>query len=124
VDKKQAPTIRHAFELYAQNDSRLEDISDFLAQNGIYSSGGKRIKRDRISFILSNPFYIGLFRYAGEIHEGKHQPVVAKKIFDKVQEILRQRGRPHHKTKNEPQAFCGLLHCATCWHGHYRRTQG
>jgi site-specific DNA recombinase len=114
VDKKKALIIRRAFELYAQGDKRLEDIADFLAQSGILSSGGKRIKRDRISFILSNPFYIGLFRYAGEIHEGKHQPVVSKKIFDKAQEVLRERGRPRHKPKNEPKAFCGLLSCAEC----------
>ena len=94
-----------------------EDISNFLAQQGITSRGDKNLKRDRISFILSNPFYVGLFRYAGEIHEGKHQPVISKKIFDKVQEILKQRGRPHHKTKNEPQVFCGLLHCGTCGMG-------
>ena len=113
VDKKRASIIREVFELYTQNGSRLEDISNFLAQHNIFSSGGKRIKRDRISFILSNPFYYGHFRYAGEIHEGKHQPVVSKKIFDKVQEILKQRGKPQ-KTKNEPQPYCGLLSCATC----------
>jgi len=117
VDKKRASLIRKAFELYAQDNSRLEDISNFLAQQGITSRGNKNLKRDRISFILSNPFYYGHFRYAGEIHEGKHQPVVSKKIFDKVQEILKQRGRPHHKTKNEPQAFCGLLKCGTCGMG-------
>ena len=113
VDKKKAPIIRRAFELYAQNGSRLEDISNFLAQHNILSSGGKRIKKDRISFILSNPFYYGHFRYAGEVHEGKHQPVVSKKIFDKVQEVLKLRGKPQ-KSKNEPQPFCGLLSCATC----------
>ncbi len=117
VDKKRASIIRKAFELYEQDNSRLEDISNFLAQQGITSRGNKNLKRDRISFILSNPFYVGLFRYAGEIHEGKHQPVISKKIFDKVQEILKQRGRPHHKTKNEPQAFCGLLKCGTCGMG-------
>ncbi|PIR87816.1 MAG: hypothetical protein COU10_02570 [Candidatus Harrisonbacteria bacterium CG10_big_fil_rev_8_21_14_0_10_45_28] len=113
VDKKKSAIIRRAFELYAQNGSRLDDISTFLAQHNIFSSGGKRIKRDRISFILSNPFYYGHFRYAGEIHEGKHQPVVSKKIFDKVQEILKQRGKPQ-KAKNKPQPFCRLLSCATC----------
>ena len=113
VDKKKAPIIRRAFELYAKNGSRLEDISNFLAQNGILSSGGKRIKKDRISFILSNPFYYGHFRYAGEIHEGKHQPIVSKKIFDRVQEVLKERGKPQ-KSKNEPQPFCGLLRCGSC----------
>ena len=117
VDKRKSVIIRRTFELYAQNNSRLEDISNFLAQNGIFSSGGKRIKRDRISFILSNPFYVGLFRYAGEIHEGKHQPVVSKKIFDRVQEVLKERGKPQKKSNNEPKAFCGLLSCAECGMG-------
>ena len=114
VDKKRAPIIRRAFELYAEGTHRLEDISDFLAQNNIVSKSGKRIHITRTTFILKNPFYTGLFRYAGEIYEGKHEPIIAKKIFDKVQEILEQRGRPRHKTKYEPQVFCGLLHCGTC----------
>jgi predicted transcriptional regulator len=117
VDKKRSVIIRKAFTLYAKNGSRLEDIADFLAQHGITSRNGKRLHRDRISFILSNPFYIGLFRYAGEIHEGTHQPVVSKKIFDKAQEVLKQRGKPRHKQKNEPKAFCGLLSCAECGMG-------
>jgi hypothetical protein len=114
VHKKRSVIIRKAFELYAQNNSRLEDISNFLAQNGILSKGGKRLHKDRISFILSNPFYIGLFRYTGEIYEGKHQPIISKKIFDKVQEILKQRGKIRKSNKNQPQAFCGLLRCGTC----------
>jgi len=61
VDKKKSIIVRKAFELYAENNSRLEDISNFLAQQGITSKNGKKLKRDRISFILSNPFYVGLF---------------------------------------------------------------
>src|SRR3989339_1391692 len=117
VDRKKARIIRQAFELYAKGNSRLEDISNFLAHRGILSRGGKRIHKTRATFILSNPFYTGLFRYSKELHEGKHEPIIAKKIFDKVQEVLKQRGRPHHKTKNEPQAFCGLLHCESCGMG-------
>ncbi len=114
VDKKKAKIIREAFELYATGEARLEDVSDFLAQRGILSRGGKRIHKTRVTFILSNPFYCGLFKYGGEIHEGKHEPIIAKKLFDKVQEVLKQRGRPHHKTKYEPQPYCGLLRCESC----------
>ena len=112
IDKKKSKIIKSAFELYAQNNSRLDDIANFLAHKGIVSRNGKHLTRDRISFILSNPFYVGFFKYAGEIHEGKHQPVVSKKNFDQVQEVLKQRSKPQRKTKNEPQAFCGLLHCS------------
>jgi len=72
VDKKKAKIIKAAFEFYAQGDKRLEDVSNFLAQRGILSRGGKRIHKTRATFILSNPFYTGLFRYSKELHEGKH----------------------------------------------------
>ena len=114
VDRKKAKIIRGAFELYATGEARLEDVSDFLAQRGILSRGGKRIHKTRATFILSNPFYCGLFKYGGELHEGKYEPIIAKKIFDKVQEVLKQRGRPHHKTKYEPKPYCGLLRCESC----------
>ncbi len=114
VDKKKARIIRQAFEFYAQGDKRLEDVCNFLAQRGILSRGGKRIHKTRATFILSNPFYTGLFRYAGELHEGKHEPIITKKLFDTAQEVLKQRGKPQRKAKNEPQAFCRLISCAEC----------
>jgi len=114
VDRKKAKIIKEVFEFYAKGNSRLEDVCDFLAQRGIISRGGKKLHKTRATFILSNPFYCGLFRYAGEIYEGKHESIIAKKIFDKVQEVLKQRGKPHHKIKNEPQVYCGLLRCGTC----------
>jgi DNA invertase Pin-like site-specific DNA recombinase len=114
VDKKKSKIIRLAFEKYAKGKSRLEDISNFLAKNGIVSRGGKIISKTRASFILSNPFYIGLFKYGGERHEGKYEPIVSKKLFDKAQEILKFRGVPDRKSKNEPQPFCGLISCASC----------
>ena len=114
VDRKKARIIRQAFELYAKGNSRLEDISNFLAQRGVMSRGEKKIHKTRATFILSNPFYTGLFKYGGELHEGKYEPIITKKLIDSAQEILRQRGKPRHKQKNEPQAFCGLISCAEC----------
>ena len=114
VDRKFSKVIRSAFEFYAKGGARLEDVSDFLAQRGILSLGGKRIHKTRATFILSNPFYIGLFRYGGELHEGRYEPIITKKLFDEAQTILKQRGRPHHQPTNDPQALCGLVRCGTC----------
>ena len=114
VEKKKSVIIRKAFELYAQNSSRLQDIADFLAKNGILTSGGKHLKKDQIKRILTNPFYYGHFRYAGEIYEGKHTPIISKKLFDNVQAVLAVRGRPRKNKQNNPKVFCGLLHCGSC----------
>jgi len=115
VDKRKSKIVKEIFDIYAQGSSRLEDISIHLQDNGLLSKTGKRIHISKASFILSNPFYYGHFKYAGEIHEGKHQPIISKKIFDRVQEILHRRGRPQKKDKNingnNPQPYCGLLFC-------------
>lgn len=114
VDHKKAKFIKVAFEYYATCNPWLEDVSDFLAQCGILSCGGKRIHKMMATFILSNSLYTGLFRYFKELHKGKHEPIITKKIFDKVGEVLKQRVRPHYKTKNEPQPYYGLLKCESC----------
>ena len=114
VDKKFAPIIRHAFELYATGNYTLQSIGEYFEANRLVSKNGKRIHISRASFILSNPFYYGHFRYSGEIYEGKYEPIVAKKLWDKVQEVMVRKARPRHKTKIEPQAYCGLLSCASC----------
>ncbi len=114
VDKKFAPIIRHAFEMYAEGNQTLEKIGMYFEANRLISRSGKRIHISRATFILSNPFYYGHFRYNKEIYEGKYEPIVAKKLFDRVQEVMKQKSRPRHKLKNEPQAYCGLLSCASC----------
>ena len=114
VDKRRSPLVVQTFELYANGDQRFEDIANFLASKGITTSGGKRLKKDQVKHILSNPFYYGHFRYVGELYEGKHTPIVAKKLFDKVQAVLVLRGRPRKTKHNNPKVFCGLLRCGSC----------
>ena len=113
IDRKKSKHIRAAFELYAKGNSRLEDISKFLYDNGVRSSGGLAVHKDRVRFILTNPFYYGHFRYGGEIYEGKHTPLVEKRLFDKVQSVIIRRGHPH-KNEKIPKALCGLLRCGEC----------
>ena len=122
VDRKKAPIIRAAFGLYAENKSRLEDISIFLYERGIKtkrikrwdSNGNKPLKKDTIKKILTNTFYYGDYYYGGEIYRGIHTPIVPKQLFDRTQEVIKMRGRTTKKDKNDPQALCGLLKCGEC----------
>ena len=114
VDRKKAKVIRQAFEFYVKGGNRLEDVSNFLAKHNLFSKTGKKIHKSRATSILSNPFYTGLFRYGGELHEGKYEPIISKKLFDQAQEMLKLRGKPDRKPINDPQPFCGLISCASC----------
>ena len=113
VDQKKGSVLKAAFQLYARNESRLEDIAHFLASKGIIARGGKPLHKDRVKDFLINPFYIGFFRYGGEIHTGTHEPLITKKLYNKVQEVLVERGKPVTKTKT-PKVFTGLLRCGVC----------
>ena len=121
IDRKTAPIVRQAFELYARGDKRLDEIADFLFTHGIHTkkgmvrgkktTGNKPHSRTRVARMLANPFYYGHFRYLGEIHEGKHKGIISKQLFDQVQTVLERRGKPARKT-NDPLPFCGLVHCS------------
>ncbi len=113
IDRKKSKVIRAAFLLYAKGDRRLEDISTFMFENGVKSFGGLPFHKDRVRFILTNSFYCGLFTYGGELHEGRHTPIIEKRLFDKVQKVIIERGHPQ-KATTQPKALCGLLRCGEC----------
>ncbi len=114
VDKRRMPLIVQAFELYAHGNQRLRDIADFLASKDIKTTGGLPLKKDQIAKMLTNPFYYGHFRYAGEVYEGKHTPIVSKKLFDEVQTVFDRRRHKRTTKTNTPKPLCGLLRCGSC----------
>ena len=111
IDKRQAELVEAIFVLYSLGQSTFQDISDYLFERGVKTSGGKPYSKDKVKYILRNPFYYGHFIYGGEIYEGKHTPIISKKLFDKVQAVMKHRSHPT-KGLIEPQAYCGLLRCS------------
>src|SRR3989344_1230376 len=116
IDRKKGPMVRKAFEMYADGTHPLEDISNYLFKNGIQSratrrwnrEGGNPLKRDQIKWMLESPFYYGNFYYSGEVWEGRHKPLIDKRLFDRVQEVLKLRGKTKKSVPN-PAVFCSLL---------------
>ena len=49
---------------------------------------------------------------SGNIYQGNHEPLISKKLFDEVQEMLTKKS--HIKKQNIPFAFRGMLRCAKC----------
>ena len=76
VDKEKSKVILSAFELYAKGNLRLEDISNFLFENGVKSYYGNILHKDSAKRILSNPFYYGHFRYGGGKNERGAKPII------------------------------------------------
>jgi site-specific DNA recombinase len=113
LDKRYSPLVKELFERYARGDQTMERLADFLQENGAITSGGKTFKDDKVKSILQNPFYYGHFLYNGELHEGRHTPIISKALYDKVQQVIETRGHKQPQVK-EPIPFLGLLKCACC----------
>jgi len=113
IDEMKAPKVRKMFELYATGNYTLHSLANWCKENGLCGNLGKPLVIANIQKNLQNIFYIGLMKYRGEIFEGKHTPLISKKLFDKCQEVMAKRGKVQEVRKNR-FAFLGLMKCASC----------
>jgi DNA invertase Pin-like site-specific DNA recombinase len=77
VDEAKAPFVRRLFETYANDTHSASDLCELAKEWGLTSINGKAIRPNRMSTLLTDPFYVGMFRYRGETYEGAHPPIVA-----------------------------------------------
>ena len=127
MEKKKSRIVGLAFEKYVKGNMRLEDVSNFLAKSGVTTRTGKRISKTKASFILSNPFYIRLFKYGGEIHEGKHEPIISKQLFtgylDQVineQDYRNQKAKLLSEKKSLEEEIFNFSHKQNDWFAPFR----
>lgn len=113
VDKDKAPKVKKLFELYATENYTLESLADWSKEKGLKGNLGKDISMSNVHRILQNIFYTGLMKYKGEVFEGAHEPLISKKLFDRVREIIQDKGKPQ-KVRKHDFAFLGLMKCASC----------
>lgn len=52
--------------------------------------------------------------YNGEAHQGTHEPIITKKLYDRVQKIMKSKSRPRQQNNSSRFPFSGLAHCHNC----------
>ena len=113
IDPYSSKIVQEVFDLYSTGKYTLDSLSNFLAKNRIFTRSGKHIKKDRVKILLTNPFYYGYFRFNKEIYQGIHKPLISKKLFDEVQEVVKDRGHTQpSESLNFP--FAGFIRCGEC----------
>jgi hypothetical protein len=78
--------------------------------------GGKSLARCVLYRMFSQPFYYGWFEYpkgSGRFYQGKHEPMITKAEYDRVQTILGRSDSPRPKTEHD-FAFTGMMFCGEC----------
>jgi site-specific DNA recombinase len=102
--------VRMIFQLYIELRS-VRQVRDELDRRSIVSkqrvsktgarSGGVRLGRDALYQMLANPIYVGEIRHKRLSHPGQHEPIIERSLWQRVQEMLKQRaarrGRRHQQ---------------------------
>ncbi len=114
VDIERAPLIRKAFEMYATGGYSVREVREFLRNAGLVGRNQKKaLSIGNCHYMLRNPIYYGVIRYYGEIYEAKHEPIISKTVFDRCQELLKNKSKPK-KRGFKPYVYRGIFRCETC----------
>jgi len=113
VDKVRAKLIRKTFEMYATGEYPLAQIRKIINSLSLVGKKGKMLSVSNYQYMLKNKIYYGIIEYNGELYDGKHEPIITKKLFDSVQEVMAKKSKP--KTpKLKPYIFRGFFRCGEC----------
>ena len=132
VPNEHAPTVRYIFERYA-GGAGLRELAVELGEKGVRTRRGNRPDNRWVSYILSNPTYIGKIRWSTEGHanydranfdgsnvllaDGKHPAIIGPELWEQVQARLKERDvEPKNINARRPNIYMlrGLMRCGDC----------
>jgi len=112
IDPVKGPLVRQLFETYATGKFNLREMQKIAFGWGLVSRPGNPLSKSELQRTLKRPFSYGLMKYTGEWHQGTHEPLITKELFDKVQAVILRQSRP--KKRKNSFVFLGFATCATC----------
>lgn len=110
----QARVVKKMFEDYATGKYSLASMCDRMFEHGVHSRNGRPFSKSSVQTVLSNPVYVGLIKYKGEVFEGKFEPIISQGLYDAVQEELHTRARPRRSKYGHNWPLTSLFNCGSC----------
>src|SRR3989344_1540251 len=118
LDPKRATVIRQIFEKVGNEKWSGRQTYKWLTKTGFKTKTGKKLSLANLYLILRNTYYYGEFEYpvgSDSWYQGKHEPIITREFFDKVQANLQDQYIP--KTESKEFAFTKLIKYGYCESG-------
>ena len=112
-DPEKAAIVRKAFKLYATGAHTLLSLRNELTRLDLRTRKGKVLPVSNVQKMLQHHVYYGVISLNGELFPGVFEPIVSKRLFDDVQEVMHIKSKPKRRRKHE-FPFTSFLHCSTC----------
>lgn len=119
IDPDRAHVIKKIFEKVANEHWSGRKVYHWLRFDlNFRTKSNHHLSLGNIYVLIQNHFYYGRFEYpekSGMWYDGKHQPIITKELFDKVQEQLNRDQIVRSEIKEF--AFTKLMTCGLCGSG-------
>ena len=114
-DPESALIISRLFEWYATGKLSLKEAAQKAKAAGlVYRKSGASVPVSTVHATLRNRLYSGEFEWNGRVYQGKHQPLVTRDLWERVQGVLDGRHTKKHRRVKHDFAFSGLIACGHC----------
>ena len=120
-DPDRAHYIRMAFELIdaGQGKETVETVHEQITRAGLRMAGNAKrppgpISHERLRVVLRDPYYTGVVVYEGITYPGRHEALVSKELFDRVQRILDSHSGSGTRERTHNHYLKGTIFCRRC----------
>ena len=112
--KTRAELVQEIFKLYSTGTYDVRTLAKEMFRMGLDSRKGNPVSKTCIANALKNPFYIGMVTHprTRKLIQGIHEPLVSKKLWDKVKEV--REGKTAYSHSRRMYAFKGIIKCGYC----------
>lgn len=116
INEYETMQVRELFDLFVKG-TPLRSIETMFYRKGYKHKHGvwstKAMRR-----VLGNKVYIGYMSYNGQYYKAMHDPIIDKIVFDKAQQLLKERADNYNATGSkagiQTTYLGGLLYCKHC----------
>jgi site-specific DNA recombinase len=113
IDPGPAANVKRMFQLFAYENHTLDTLIEQLDNEGReFRSSTPRFPRSSVHNILQDRAYIGEIEFRGQWYPGKHEPLVDRVTWDRVQALL-----GGHVYQSHALTYAGdVIQCEHCGH--------
>jgi site-specific DNA recombinase len=117
-DPEHFNTMKKLLEKFSEGEINYKEMRELMFASGIKGARNERaVSFSTLHNLLTNPFYYGVFKLRGELHEGSHKPMISKETFERIQKRIKSNSRKinHKKARQETNFFFpNIASCGDC----------
>ncbi len=113
IDPVAADNVRRIFHLFAWDHHTLDTLVEKLGAEGrLFRASMPKFPRSSVHNILKDRAYIGEIEFRGEWYPGKHEPLIDRATWNRVQALL-----GGHVYQSHALTYAGdIIQCGHCGH--------